>query len=303
MNASANALHPLAWRGWAQSARSVASEPRSIRGAIIQRWAGSSRQMNQPPLNHHYIAVHMGGDKRVTRSRRTQTLVRDVPLLSVSTVEAGSAYRWTTEGPVDFAHIYIDPRHYAETVAREIDRDPASVRFEERIGDYDPLLSGLVRALVGSAESDDLTIMEREVQLDATLLRLYEHGVKSAAPDHRLIISPASVVRAKEYVAAHLARPITLDDLSGLAGYSRFHFARGFRAATGLPPYAYISRERIALACRLLADDNLPVNAVAAAAGFSSHAQFASRFRQLTGLSPSAFRRATRLRSPAPAGR
>jgi len=105
-----------------------------------------------------------------------------------------------------------------------------------------------------------------------------------------MLITAASVRRVSEYVAAHLGRAMTLDELAKIAGYSRFHFARGFRAATGMPPYAYLIRQRIARACEMLAAGDMPVAAIAAATGFASHAQFSSRFRQITGLAPTAYR-------------
>lgn len=86
-------LHPLAWRDWADPARSISSAPRSIGGAIVQRWEKSARRMVQPPLDHHYIVVHMGGAKRITRRRRTETLVREAQDRALSTVEAGSSYQ------------------------------------------------------------------------------------------------------------------------------------------------------------------------------------------------------------------
>ncbi len=287
-------LHPLAWRDWANPERSISSAPRHIRGAIVQRWEKSARRMVQPPLDHHYLVVHMGGAKRITRRRRTETLVRETRDGALSAIAAGNSYSWTTEGPIAFGHIYLEPGYFAQTIAEQFDRDPARVQMQESFGEFDPLLSRLLTALVRASTCDDLALMEQECQLEAALHRLFERQSASAAKDNRIIISPASVARVRDYVGENLREPIALDDLARLAGYSRFHFARGFRAATGLPPYAFILRERIALACRLLGQANLPVHAVADAAGFASHPQFASRFRQLTGISPSTYRRIMR---------
>lgn len=287
-------LHPLSWRDWAHPAQSVSSEPRQIRGAIVQRWERSARRMVQPPLDHHYIVVHMGGDKRITRRRRTQTVVREVTDRAMSTIEAGSSYSWITEGPIAFGHIYLDPGYFAQTIAEQFDIDPAKVALREAFGEYDPLLSRLLSALVRAAEGDDLALMEQEAQLEAALHRLYERQSAATARDNKIIISPSSVARVKEFIGENLTGQLALDELAGLAGYSRFHFARGFKAATGLPPYAYILRARIALACSLLGRRDLPVSEVADASGFASHPQFASRFRQLTGISPSAYRKIMR---------
>lgn len=293
-SAGSSKIHPLSWRDWARPSHSISSEPRTIGGAIIQRWAHSSRQMNQPPLDYHYIVVHLGGDKRITRSRRTQTLVRDVTAGGMSTIEAGSSYRWTTEGPIAFGHIYVDPSYFAQTIGEQFDCDPDKVRFEEEFGQFDPLLCHLLNALVHAVEGDDLSLIEQEAQLEAALHRLYERQAALPARDQKMLIAPASVMRVKDYIGDNLTSQLSLDELARLSGYSRFHFARGFKTATGLPPYAYILRARVALACRLLEDRRLPVQAVASASGFASHPQFASRFRQFTGISPSAYRKIMR---------
>lgn len=287
-------VHPLSWREWARPTQSISSEPRTIGGAIIQRWARSSRQMNQPPLDHHYIAVHLGGAKRITRFRRTETIVRDLSARSMSTIEAGSSYRWTTEGPIAFGHIYLEPSYFAQTIGEQFDCDPDKVTFQEDFGQFDPLLGPLLNALVHAVEGDDLSLIEQEAQLEAALHRLYERQTALPSSDHKMLISPSSVTRVKDYIGDNLTSQLTLDDLARLSGYSRFHFARGFKTATGLPPYAYILRARVALACRLLEERQLPVQAVAGASGFASHPQFASRFRQLTGISPSAYRKVMR---------
>ena len=79
-------------------------------GAIVQRWEGSSRRMNQPPLDHHYLVAHFGGNKRVTRSGAGRSLSVDVGKHSFTTVEAGTEYFWRTQRPIAFAHVYVEPR-------------------------------------------------------------------------------------------------------------------------------------------------------------------------------------------------
>jgi AraC family transcriptional regulator len=282
--------HPLLWRDWAASPRTVASEPRAVAGAIVQRWESSARRMEQPPLNHHYLVVHMGGDKRVTRAGGGGTLVRDVRNLGYSTIEAGQSYSWRTEGPIAFGHVYLEPGWFAQTIAASFDRDPARAELQEEVGAFDPLIGQLLAALVNASGSDDVAMMQQEAALEAVLFRLFER--QSAAPraDERMLITATSVRRVCDYIAAHLQSAVTLDELAQIAGYSRFHFARGFRAATGMPPYAYLLRQRIALACEMLASRDVPIAGIAAATGFATHAQFSSRFRQVTGLAPSAYR-------------
>ncbi len=283
-------IHPLAWRDWANTPDTISTPPRFLPGTIIQRWTGSAREMRQPPLDHHSIAVHLGGPKRVTRRGGVASLIEDIKPYAHTTIEAGTNYHWSTEGPIAFAHVYLEPGFYAHEVGAAFDRNPASVRFHDQVGVFDPLIARLLVTVISSAERDDLATMALETQIQTLMVQLCKKHMNLPAGDARLLLAPRAIARVRDYVAAHLHRPITLDDLAEQAGYSRYHFARGFRAATGMPPYAYIVRERIALACQLLGEREVPINAIATATGFASHAQFSSRFRQMTGLAPSAFR-------------
>lgn len=282
--------HPLSWRDWAASPRTQTTAPRTLGGAIIQRWEGSARQMNQPPLDHHYLVVHLGGDKRVTRTHAGRSLVRDVRNGSFSAIAAGSAYRWRTAGPIAFGHVYLEPDWFARTIGEGLDQDHARIDLHEEVGTFDPLIGQLLSAIVRASATDDVATMQQEAALETLLLRLFERQSNAARLDERVRISVASVRRVCDFIAANLDHALTLDELAQVAGYSRFHFVRGFRAATGMPPYAYLLHQRIARACEMLGERGVPIAAIAAATGFATHAQFSSRFRQMTGVAPTAFR-------------
>lgn len=282
--------NPLAWRDWARGSIQYDSGPRLLDGAIIQRWAGSAAEMRQPPLDHHYVSFHQGGAKRVQRRGGRQSRLVDVPLHACTTVEAGSAYHWSTEGPIAFAHIYIQPDRYARTIAETFDRDPAGIEFEERIGMVEPLTSQLVQTLVDKATEGDSGKMAGDYYLDTLLVRLFENAGRRLRDRHRLVLTPHTLRKVRDFILARLNTRITLDELAEIAGYSRFHFARAFREATGLPPYAYLINERIGFARQLLAETELPIDEVARASGFATHAQFTTKFKQLTGMTPSRYR-------------
>jgi AraC-like DNA-binding protein len=97
--------------------------------------------------------------------------------------------------------------------------------------------------------------------------------------------------RVRDHIDRHSADPILLSDLSRLAGMSRFHLVRAFRAAYGDTPISYLSRRRIAHAQDLLRHANLTVTEVCMAVGFSSLGSFSSRFTELVGESPAAYQR------------
>lgn len=116
-------------------------------------------------------------------------------------------------------------------------------------------------------------------------------GLSSAAealPSH---LSPAQTTLVQEYVWGHLHERILLSDLAVLVEVSRFHFVRMFKASTGLTPYQYVIRCRIDRAKMLLASTDVPVSVIALAVGFGTSQRLSAAFRNVTGLSPSEFRR------------
>src|SRR4051794_21838979 len=69
------------------------------------------------------------------------------------------------------------------------------------------------------------------------------------------------------------------------------HFSRQFRVAYGESPYGYLMTRRIERAMALLRRGDLSVTEVCFAVGCASLGTFSSRFTELVGMSPSAYRR------------
>jgi len=90
---------------------------------------------------------------------------------------------------------------------------------------------------------------------------------------------------------ARYAEPLDLDDMAAAAGFSRYHFAREFRAAFGETPGGYLSRRRVERAKSLLASANLTVTEICVLVGFTSLGSFSRRFTELVGSSPTEYRR------------
>ena len=95
--------------------------------------------------------------------------------------------------------------------------------------------------------------------------------------------------RARDLADLEFAEQLDLDRLAAVAGLSKFHFLRLFRATYGVTPREYLSQRRIERAQDLLRATNLTVTEVCHAVGFSSLGSFSSRFRAVVGESPSEF--------------
>jgi AraC-like DNA-binding protein len=106
--------------------------------------------------------------------------------------------------------------------------------------------------------------------------------------------------RARDLIDLRYAEPLDLAALAREAGYSRFHFHRAFAAAYGETPRAYLTRRRLERAKTLLRVANLSVTEICFLVGFESVGSFSSRFRDLVGMSPTEYRRASAGAPPIP---
>jgi AraC-like DNA-binding protein len=96
--------------------------------------------------------------------------------------------------------------------------------------------------------------------------------------------------RARDLIDRHFAEPLDLDAMARAAGFSRYHFARGFAAAYGETPGRYLTRRRIERAQDLLRSAYPPVTEICDLVGFTSVGSFSARFSALVGTSPTRYR-------------
>ena len=87
------------------------------------------------------------------------------------------------------------------------------------------------------------------------------------------------------------ARPLDVEALARTACMSSGHFSRSFRAAYGESPYSYLMTRRIERAMALLRRGDLSVTEVCFEVGCQSLGTFSTRFTELVGMPPSAYRR------------
>ncbi len=86
-------------------------------------------------------------------------------------------------------------------------------------------------------------------------------------------------------------KPVSLDAAAAVCGLSRFHFARSFAAAYGVPFGQFATARRIARGAALLRRGNDIVD-VALAMGFADQSHFTRRFKRFQGVTPGEYRRA-----------
>jgi AraC-like DNA-binding protein len=93
-----------------------------------------------------------------------------------------------------------------------------------------------------------------------------------------------------EYLEKNYAKSITLDELSKLAGMSKYHFLRSFTCQNGITPYSYLQTIRISQAKKML-EQGISAVEVALRTGFSDQSHFSNFFKKLIGVTPRQYMR------------
>lgn len=98
------------------------------------------------------------------------------------------------------------------------------------------------------------------------------------------------VSEMKAYIAVHLGEDISLDAMADGFGVSRRHLTRLFREHTGASIGKFQQTERMAAACKLLAETDLSVGEIAFRTGFESGSALTRAMRRSHGQTPTGVR-------------
>jgi AraC family transcriptional regulator len=257
-----------------------------------------SSEIDLSPLTHHALVL-------ITRppdelELRYDGVKRHVPppAGSIEVVPAGTPALWRWSGPKDSLHIYLEPGLVERVAAEAFDLDPARLTV--------PPLDGLnlpqLRAAMGAVDAE-LTAGGAGGPLAAESLAniLTVHLIRHVSGPRRPTRGPdGALPRGKlravlDYIEAHLDTSPTLEQMAVVARLSPYHFARQFKATTGLPPHEYVIVRRVERAKQLLQGGaDLSLAQVAAQAGFSDQSQFSRHFKRLVGVTPGRFRMSAR---------
>ena len=101
----------------------------------------------------------------------------------------------------------------------------------------------------------------------------------------------ARLRRVRDRIDREYARPLNVDVLARGVHMSSGHLSREFKRAFGESPYAYLMTRRVERAMALLRRGDLDVTEVCFMVGCASLGTFSTRFTELVGMSPGAYRR------------
>ena len=148
---------------------------------------------------------------------------------------------------------------------------------------------------------ESLSTLIRSAGLHVKVFVSAEELIRHVTSSHRLSVSTDGVLPRRklhtviEYIMENIEGSLTLEQIAAVAHVSPHHFARQFKATTGLPPHQYVIARRVERAQHLLAKhDELGLAEVALRVGFSDQSKFSFHFKRIVGVTPRQFRTSAR---------
>ena len=161
-------------------------------------------------------------------------------------------------------------------------------------GQRDLVMFGLAQTLAAAMESPRAV---NTLFVDYIALAFFSHvsrnygGATIGGPGKRGGLAPWQLRRALEYIDANLDGDPSIGLLATECRLSSSHFARAFKAETGIPPHRWLMHRRIDRASKLLINEKLTISEVAQLCGFADQSHLARVFVRSRGCSPANWRR------------
>jgi AraC family transcriptional regulator len=271
------------------------SAGRSWEGIHINEYdAVFIEDLRSPPRDHVKISLNTGTAASIRREACGKTFVSPSRIGDIAILPAARKSRWHGMAPAHL-DIRLAPDKVDEMATALRRAGERRFEFVDTPWVRDPVVEHIgaifrIELNRASHPAQDILIESLALALSAHMLRSYSNatGVEDRGA---ATVESAAIRRAISYVEDHPDRAISLRELAGAAGLSRFHFGRVFKRHVGVSPARYVERARIGQAKRLIAGAELSLAAIAQAVGFADQSHFTRRFRAHEKCTPAQFAR------------
>ena len=195
-------------------------------------------------------------------------------------------------------HIFLEPGVVERVAAEAFELNPARVSIIPCDGVQDPQLRAAMLAVRDEQSAErgaDRSAAESLANLLAVHLIRIASALRSPARRTDGALPREKLHAVIEYIDENLDTDLTLAQMAAAVHLSAYHFARQFKAATGMPPHQYAVTRRVERAQQLLRKSDLSLADVAASAGFSDQSKLCAHFKRVVGLTPRQFRKSARI--------
>ena len=275
------------------SATSYGLEWKALR-AVRYLKSPASGEFSMPSASRHGLVLTIRPAERLD-VRYAGVRVKRPPVAgSINVIPAGSSVQWWRKGSMDALFIHLEPSLVARVASESFDFDSSRTVLPPLYGLNVPELRSAMIAVdaelrAGGVGGSLLAESFANVLAVHMIRHITGHGSHNASADGVLPSHKLRIVI--EYVMENLEGSPTLQEMAALVHLSPYHFARQFKAATGLAPHQYVIARRVERAQHLLRTNGGPGLAeVAFRSGFANQSHFCLHFKRIAGVTPRRFR-------------
>ena len=232
---------------------------------------------------------------------RYEGVKRDMPppAGSIAVVPAGSSVLSHWQGSRDSLFVFLEPSLVTRVAAESFELDPTRTVVPPLVGLNVPELRSAMLAVDAELRAGSLggpLLVESLANVLAVHLIRHTTGARRLPASADGVLPHRKLRTVIEYIVENLEGSLTLGQMAAIVHLSPYHFARQFKATTGLPPYQYVIARRVERAQHLLwADSELGLAEVALRVGFPDQSHFSFHFKRIVGVTPRQFRISARI--------
>lgn len=231
---------------------------------------------------HFHTVPAIGVVDRGTMSTYCQSSTHILPTGTVFLLNPGEVHapKSATENGWAFRVLYLEKEFFRN---RSEDFGSGVPQFVTPFVQDAALAASLLR-LHRKLERDADTL-NIENDLADVFTHLSERHVSEPGGDPAIRDERGKILRVKDHLHRNYWKNLSVEDLTEIAQFSRFHLMRTFRRDVGLSPHAYLTQIRVEAAKKLLSEGASIVD-VASDTGSTDQSHFTRHFKRITGVTP-----------------
>lgn len=243
--------------------------------------SGHAMQRSRPEHEEHLLLYCVQGRGNLQVDDTSQAL--QAGMLAVLPAGVAHAYRADAHEPWSLYWVHLNGEGIADFL---------NPLLED--GDWAVLTPGLSPALLADWRSlleaatpgfEAAALQLAAARLRQLLVHLAWLGGRNPQARSRL-----DVIALQRFMQQHLQESLSLEQLAAVAGMEKFHFAKTFRRLVGQAPLQHFQHLRMARACAWLDAGEERIAVIAQRLGYDDAPYFSRQFRQVIGMSPTAYR-------------
>jgi len=249
-----------------------------------------------PGLSNTIVSIHVGPSVQIACHRggynhRGMAVHGDIDIIPADTPSV-----WEINEK-DCAFVLSLPPGLMNSVAEQLDLNPARIEIRNRFQERDRQLESIGWALKAEMESGytggRLYLDSLGVAVATRLMT--SHSAFARIPQKQNgRLSGRKLRQVLSYIEDNLSQNLSLDELATVAGMSVSHFKTLFRESAGAPVHQYVIRRRVERASLLLGRGEMTISQIALETGFAHQSHLAHHMRRVLGVSPKTLRETLR---------